>query len=51
MDDGVSAMLRTLNDAFPAVEPMSAEDARAAVAAQAAAGGQRRRRRRGRRPV
>lgn len=32
MDDGVAAMLRTLNDAFPAVERMSATDARAAVA-------------------
>ncbi|MDZ4264246.1 MAG: alpha/beta hydrolase [Mycobacterium sp.] len=34
MDDGVAAMLRTLNDAFPAVERMSAQDARAAVAAR-----------------
>ena len=34
MDDGVAAMLRTLNDAFPAVEPMSAAEARAAVAAR-----------------
>lgn len=32
MDDGVAPMLRTLNDAFPAVELMSARDARAAVA-------------------
>ncbi len=34
MDDGVAAMLRTLNDAFPAVEHMSARDARAAVEAR-----------------
>jgi acetyl esterase len=34
MDDGVAAMLRTLDDAFPAVEQMSAVDARAAVAAR-----------------
>lgn len=34
MDDGVAAMLRTLNDAFPAVEQMSATAARAAVAAR-----------------
>jgi acetyl esterase len=34
MDDGVVAMLRTLDDAFPAVERMSACDARAAVAAR-----------------
>ncbi|MDP9165047.1 MAG: alpha/beta hydrolase, partial [Actinomycetota bacterium] len=34
MDDGVAAMLRTLDDAFPAVEQMSAHDARAAVAAR-----------------
>jgi acetyl esterase/lipase len=34
MDDGVAAMLRTLNDAFPAVEQMSAGAARAAVAAR-----------------
>ncbi|MEV3901587.1 alpha/beta hydrolase [Mycobacterium sp. NPDC050551] len=34
MDDGVTAMLRTLDDAFPAVEQMSAEAARAAVAAR-----------------
>lgn len=34
MDDGVAAMLRTLNGAFPAVEQMSAVDARAAVAAR-----------------
>ncbi|PRC43650.1 esterase [Mycobacterium sp. ITM-2017-0098] len=34
MDDGVAAMLRTLNDAFPAVEQMPAERARAAVAAR-----------------
>lgn len=34
MDDGVAAMLRTLNDAFPAVERMAAQEARAAVAAR-----------------
>lgn len=34
MDDGVAAMLRTLNEAFPAVEQMPAEQARAAVAAR-----------------
>ncbi|MBJ7336099.1 alpha/beta hydrolase [Mycolicibacterium sp.] len=34
MDDGVTAMLRTLNDAFPAVEQMSAVAARTAVAAR-----------------
>jgi acetyl esterase len=34
MDDGVIAMLRTLDDAFPAVERMSAAEARAAVAAR-----------------
>lgn len=34
MDDGVAAMLRTLDGAFPPVERMSAEDARAAVAAR-----------------
>ncbi|WP_197375898.1 alpha/beta hydrolase [Mycolicibacterium baixiangningiae] len=34
MDDGVAAMLRTLGDAFPAVERMSADAARAAVAAR-----------------
>lgn len=34
MDDGVAAMLRTLDDAFPAVEQMSAEAARAAVTAR-----------------
>ncbi|MGA5464269.1 alpha/beta hydrolase [Mycobacterium sp. NPDC050041] len=34
MDDGVAAMLRTLDDDFPAVEQMSAEAARAAVAAR-----------------
>ena len=34
MDDGVAAMLRTLDDAFPAVEQMSAADARAAVTAR-----------------
>jgi acetyl esterase/lipase len=34
MDDGVTAMLRTLDGAFPAVEQMSAVDARAAVAAR-----------------
>lgn len=34
MDDGVAAMLRTLNDAFPPVEKMSADAARAAVAAR-----------------
>jgi acetyl esterase/lipase len=34
MDDGVAAMLRTLDDAFPAVEHMTAVDARAAVAAR-----------------
>lgn len=34
MDDGVAAMLRTLDDAFPAVEQMSAQAARAAVAAR-----------------
>lgn len=34
MDDGVSAMLRTLNDSFPRVERMSAGEARAAVAAR-----------------
>lgn len=34
MDDGVAAMLRTLNDAFPPVERMSADAARAAVAAR-----------------
>lgn len=34
MDDGVAAMLRTLNDAFPAVEELSAEQARAGVAAR-----------------
>lgn len=34
MDDGVAAMLRTLNDAFPAVETMPAAQARAAVAAR-----------------
>ncbi|CAN5654454.1 alpha/beta hydrolase [soil metagenome] len=34
MDDGVTAMLRTLDAAFPAVEEMSAGDARAAVAAR-----------------
>ena len=34
MDDGVAAMLQTLDDAFPAVERMSADAARAAVAAR-----------------
>ena len=34
MDDGVAAMLRTLNDAFPAGETMPAAEARAAVAAR-----------------
>lgn len=34
MDDGVAAMLRTLDGAFPPVERMSAQDARAAVAAR-----------------
>jgi acetyl esterase/lipase len=34
MDDGVTAMLRTLDGAFPAVEQMSAAAARAAVAAR-----------------
>jgi acetyl esterase/lipase len=34
MDDGVTAMLRTLDGAFPAVEQMSAAEARAAVAAR-----------------
>jgi acetyl esterase len=34
MDDGVAAMLRTLNDAFPAVETMAADEARAVVAAR-----------------
>lgn len=34
MDDGVAAMLRMLNGAFPAVEEMAAVDARAAVAAR-----------------
>ena len=34
MDDGVAAMLRTLNDSFPRVERMSAGEARAAVAAR-----------------
>jgi acetyl esterase/lipase len=34
MDDGVTAMLRTLDDAFPAVEQMAAAEARAAVAAR-----------------
>jgi len=34
MDDGVAAMLRTLNDAFPAVETMAAAEARAVVAAR-----------------
>ena len=34
MDDGVAAMLRTLDGAFPPVERMSARDARAAVAAR-----------------
>lgn len=34
MDDGVAAMLQTLNDAFPAVERMAAQEARAAVAAR-----------------
>jgi acetyl esterase len=34
MDDGVAAMLRTLDDSFPAVERMFAEEARAAVAAR-----------------
>ncbi|BDX31235.1 putative lipase/esterase [Mycobacterium antarcticum] len=34
MDDGVLAMLRTLDDAFPAVERMTAAQARAAVAAR-----------------
>ena len=36
MDDGVAAMLQTLNDAFPAVERMSAAAARAAVEARRA---------------
>ena len=34
MDDGVAAMLRKLDDAFPAVEQMPAAQARAAVAAR-----------------
>jgi acetyl esterase len=34
MDDGVAAMLRMLDDAFPAVEQMSAATAREAVAAR-----------------
>lgn len=34
MDDGVVAMLQTLDAAFPAVEQMSAKDARAVVAAR-----------------
>ena len=34
MDDGVTAMLRALDDAFPPVEQMTAADARAAVAAR-----------------
>ena len=34
MDDGVAAMLQTLNDAFPAVETMAAAEARAVVAAR-----------------
>ncbi|WP_170219994.1 alpha/beta hydrolase [Mycolicibacterium hodleri] len=34
MDDVASAMLQTLNDGFPAVERMTAADARAAVAAR-----------------
>lgn len=34
MDDGVAAMLRTLNDAFPAVERMTAAEARAGVDAR-----------------
>ena len=34
MDDGVAAMLRTLDGAFPAVESMTAAAARAAVAAR-----------------
>jgi len=36
MDDGVAAMLQTLNDAFPAIERMSAAAARAAVEARRA---------------
>ena len=36
MDDGIAAMLRSLDDAFPAVEQMTAADARAAVAARRA---------------
>ena len=34
MDDGVAAFMRAINDGFPAVETMSAADARAAIAAR-----------------
>jgi len=34
MDDGVTAFMRAINDGFPAVETMSAPQARAAIAAR-----------------
>src|SRR4029078_98993 len=34
MDDGVTAFMRAMNDGFPAVETMSAPEARAMVAAR-----------------
>ncbi|MGO4443325.1 alpha/beta hydrolase [Mycobacterium sp. 2YAF39] len=34
MDDGVAALMRTIDDGFPAVETMTAQDARSAIAAR-----------------